>query len=224
MYNGPIVQPDWKSSLDIIGLKLSYLFFVYGAVILVSVSFQYFCLRRKIDFMISLLGPLGIFLFGLFSTLYSLDRTPLMKLWSQGGLGLLMGSLSSLLILHFNSSPSVFKRQVLLIGPLMVALLAMVIYQYLGGGAGQLFFISLILLTALFVFPNAPKFRLAARFYFFFSFLFILGSLCFFVSQRFFFIDLLEGLFLFLSFIFAYQTVIVLMASSFIHFKLGEGR
>ena len=191
---------------------------------MVSVSFQYFCLRQKIDFIIALLGLLGIFLFGLFSTLYSLERTPLMKLWSQGGLGLLMGSLSSLLIFHFNSSQSPRKKQALLKGPPMVALLAMVIYQYLGGGATQLFFISLIFLTTFLILPKAKKFRLAVRFYFFFSFLFVLGSLCFFVSQRSFVIDLLEGLFLFLSLIFAYQIVIVLMATSFIHLKLGEDR
>lgn len=175
------------------------------------------------DFIIALLGLLGILLFGLCSTLYSLLATPLMKLWSQAALGLLIGSLSSLLIFHLGSSRSRKKQHALLKLPLLVALLAVIIYQSLGGGATQLFFISLILITVFFSFRKASEFRLVLRFYYFFSLLFTLGSLCFFISRRFFIVDFLEGLLVFLSFIFAYQTMMVLMATSFIDLKLGEG-
>ena len=91
--------------MDIIGLKLSYLLAAYAMVVLAVISVQYCCLRKSMAFIIAWEGLAGMVGFGLSATYYSLTAMPLAKLIALGGLGLLVGSLSSLLLYHLPPAP-----------------------------------------------------------------------------------------------------------------------
>ena len=208
--------------MDIIGLKLSYLLAVYATLVLTVVSVQYCCLRKSMAFIIAWEGLAGMVGFGLSATYYSLTAMPLAKLIALGGLGLLVGSLSSLLLYHLPPPPSRRKQHALVKLPLLIALITTMTYQHQGGGWSLGLLLTLVVLSGLWSFPHSGKWRLPVRFYFFFGLCFALGVLCFCMPRRFFALDLLEGLCLWLSFIFAYQTIMVFTASQLIQHKLGE--
>ena len=102
--------------MDAIGLKFYYLFVLYGAIVLVSVSFQYASLKGRVGFTVARLGLLGILLFA-----------P----WPWTASGLLLGSLLSLFI--FAPHPTGLLP---LLPPLSIALLVFTIRQVPGGDFG----------------------------------------------------------------------------------------
>ena len=201
--------------MDIIGIKFSVLFAIYGAVILVSISFQYFCLKGRAEFIVAYLGLLGIFLFGLVSTLFSFQEMTWAQTASHGALALLMGSLFALFLFNFSGKRK-NKKFYLFAQPLVVLCMLAV-----GESFAPLSFLIPTLPTVFLAFKTRGQFRLPSRYYFFFVLFFTIGLCCFLFPARSFIIDLFEGLFILLSFIFAYQAIMVFMATSFIDFRLG---
>ncbi|MCY4644330.1 MAG: hypothetical protein OXB88_06885 [Bacteriovoracales bacterium] len=208
-----------------IHLIFSFLFALYGAVILLTVSFRYSFLRGAMAFEMARFGPLGIFFFGLLVMASSVRSDLFVIPLSQSVLGLLLGVL---FLFHFDPQKLIdgkkwmgfTPRSMIFFAFLLVPSVSFLVDLFFGKGPTLLFFFSLILLTGSLAFQRRKGYRLPFRFCFFFSIFFMLGYALFFFSWTLFIIDFIGGLSLLLSFFFAYKILSFFLAASFVAKKL----